>query len=286
MSCTSLTTVSIGNGVTSIGDTAFAGCSSLTSVTIPDSVTSIGGGAFASCTSLKTVTINSNTIVGNNTYTTASNIGSIFGKQVTKYVIGDNVGSIGADAFSECSDLTSVTIGNSVTSIGTASFAYSGLKSVMIPDSVTSIESVAFCYCSSLASVSIGNSVTSIGKYAFGNCPKLTSVTINANAIVNKKYTASNNISDIFDNHVTKYIIGDDVKGIGELAISNCSMASVTIGKSVTSIGFGAFIHCKNLVTVSYNGTKYQWKQITKESRWIEDTSATVVHCTDGDVDL
>ena len=55
--CTGLTTVTIPDGVTSIGDYAFSSCSGLTSVTIPDSVTSIGYEAFAYCTGLTSVTI-------------------------------------------------------------------------------------------------------------------------------------------------------------------------------------------------------------------------------------
>ena len=87
--CTSLTSVIIGNSVTSIGPQAFYGCFSLTSVTIPDSVTSIGIEAFRHCTRLTSVTIpNSNRFI-----------------------------SIGERAFSGCTSLTSVTIGNSLTSI-------------------------------------------------------------------------------------------------------------------------------------------------------------------------
>ncbi len=86
--CGGLTSVTIGNGVTSIGNYAFEGCSGLTSVTIPDSVTSIGKSAFYNCSGLTSVTI------------------------------PDSVTSIGQWAFDGCSGLTSVTIPDSVTSIG------------------------------------------------------------------------------------------------------------------------------------------------------------------------
>ena len=55
MGCSSLTSVTIGNSVTSIGNGAFSDCSSLTSVTIPNSVTSIGKWTFSDCTSLDTI---------------------------------------------------------------------------------------------------------------------------------------------------------------------------------------------------------------------------------------
>ncbi|MBR5327822.1 MAG: leucine-rich repeat domain-containing protein, partial [Paludibacteraceae bacterium] len=120
----------------------------------------------------------------------------------------------GSRAFSYCDSLISVTIGNSVTSIGDKAFYdCSSLTSVTIPNSVTSIGSRAFSYCDSLISVTIGNSVTSIGDKAFYDCSSLTSVTI-----------------------------GNSVTSIGDGAFSYCwSLTSVTIPNSVTSIGDGAF---------------------------------------------
>ena len=88
------------------------------------------------------------------------------------------VTSIG-DAFKFCRGLTSVTIPNSVTSIGKNAFwGCSGLTSVTIPNSVTSIGVSAFYNCRGLTSVTIPNSVTSTGVHAFGYCSGLTSVTI------------------------------------------------------------------------------------------------------------
>ena len=80
-------------------------------------------------------------------------------------------------AFAGCSGLTSVTISNSVTSIGGAAFyGCSGLTSVTIPNSVTSIGAVAFYKCSGLTSVTIPNSVTSIDESAFAWCSGLTAI--------------------------------------------------------------------------------------------------------------
>ena len=82
------------------------------------------------------------------------------------------------DNFVNGSKITSVTIGNSVTSIGNRAFEYcSGLVTVTIPNSVTSIGYEAFYQCDGLTSVTIGNSVTSIGNYAFSKCTRLTSIT-------------------------------------------------------------------------------------------------------------
>ncbi len=168
--CDSLTSVTIPDGVTSIGSSAFYNCSSLTSITIPDGVTSIGYSVFEYCDSLTSITIpDSVTSIGDYAF---SNCGSL-----TSITIPDSVTSIGRSAFSNCSSLTSVTIGNSVTSIGDGAFSECNrLTSITIPDGVTSIGRYAFSNCSSLTSITIPDSVTEIGYEAFEGCAGLTSI--------------------------------------------------------------------------------------------------------------
>ncbi len=227
--CSYLTSVTIPNSVTSIGNYAFSGCSRLTSVTIPNSVTSIGEGAFYGCSGLTSVTIpNSVTSIGEGAFRGCSGLTSV--------TIPNSVTSIGGSVFWECSGLTSVTIGNSVTSIGDDAFYNcSRLTSVTIPNSVTSIGGGAFQGCSGLTSLTIPNSVTSIGERAFSGCSGLTSVTI-----------------------------PNSVTSIGSYAFLGCSgLTSVTIPNSVTSIGDGAFFRCSGLTSMTIGSGV---NQINRES--------------------
>ena len=133
--------------------------------------------------------------------------------------IGDQVTSIGSNAFIGCSSVTAITIPDSVTSLGDLVFyGCTNLASAVIGDSVTSIGNGDFMYCPSLSSVTIGKNVTSIGTSAFSNCA-LTSITL-----------------------------PDSVTSIGDSAFYGCaSLTSLTIPDSVRSIGSYAFYNCTGL---------------------------------------
>lgn len=272
----------------SIGSSAFSGCTSLTSVTIPDSVTSIGYGAFRGCSSLTNVTIGSGvTRIGDNTFsgcTTLTNImveanntvyqsidGNLYtkdGKTLIKYAIGktnatfeipDSVTSIGEYAFANCTSLTSITIGNSVTSISYSAFSNcSSLTSVTIHDSVTSVSNWAFYNCSNLTSVTIGSGVTSIDASVFYRCIGITNITVKANNMVYQSIDGNLYTKD--GKTLIKYAVGktnttftipDSVTNIGPEAFWGCSsLTSVTIPDSVTTIGYEAFLSCSSLTSI------------------------------------
>ena len=179
--CTSLMSVTIGNGVTSIGDYAFNGCSALTSVIIGNGVTSIGDTAFNGCSKLKYNEYDNAYYLGNasNPYVVLMKAKNMSIKNCT---INSNTKYIYFNAFQQCGSLTSITIPDSVTTIGSwAFYGCRALTSITIPDSVTAIGDEAFSGCSALTSITIPDSVTSIGDYAFSGCSALTSVTIGSN---------------------------------------------------------------------------------------------------------
>ena len=223
--------------VDSIADSAFKNKTNIVNLMVSDNVTRIGSGAFSGCSSLESITIpfvgaragvtSSDTyqypfgyMFGTSSYTggtpTKQNYhgsSTISGTYTTYYIpsslksVTVTGGNILYGAFSGCSGLTSITFGNSVTSIGTAFSHCTGLTTVNwnatectsvgsfntapifstcpnlatvnIGDNVKIIPSDAFKDCSGLTSVTIGGGVTSIGNYVFDGCSRLTSITFN-----------------------------------------------------------------------------------------------------------
>ena len=178
---------------------------------------------------------------------------------LTNITIPDSVTTIDSYAFQDCSSLTSVTIPDSVTTIGDSTFSWcSGLTSVTIPDSVTSIGGSAFNYCNNLTNITIPDSVTTIGYYAFSYCSSLTRFDVSTN---NTSFSSSADGKILYNKDKTTLIaypsatgdvtIPNSVTTIDYGAFSGCSnLTNITIPDSVTTIGYYAFSDCSSLTSV------------------------------------
>ena len=276
--CTRLISVMIPNSVTNIGYGAFYNCSSLKAVYFAGNAPSIGDQAFTGINSINATIYylpgttgwgptfgNIKTMLWNPqiqaeyNYTTNSLTTMII---ITKYVGTENVVTI--------PDLIN---GLPVTSIGSNAFSScTNLTSVIIPASVTNIENGAFSGCTSLTGIfplgnapSIGSDVfdeansptiyylsgTTGWDTTFGGCPTVRipyACTINSNnTITITRYTGTNQ-NVVIPNAIN----GLPIASIGNSAFSGCTnLTDVIIGTNVTSVGVGAFIHCDNLLSVT-----------------------------------
>ena len=255
--CNQVINVNMGNGVTSIGRYAFCACTSLLEITIPKSVKQIGNDAFSSCTSL-----------GNINYY-PENITSEFTRvfdgasESLSVVFGNTVNTIPKNIFNSNKGLKTVTMSNSISSVGASAFAYcSNLTTVNIPDNgVTYIGARAFYECTSLLEITIPESVTGLDVGAFAYCSGLKK--INYKAINLGDFNDKNtNFLSVGSSEGCELLIGDKVTKIPEYLFcvtddtKKINISKIVFGSNVSEIGQYAFNGITELKTINLQDTK------------------------------
>ena len=280
-----------GNKLTSIGDNAFQNDSKLTSLALPSSLTSIGYGAFGGCNALVEMDLPFvGTSIEADPTSQDAHFGRIFGlwgNEEGSIVIMQNYqggstsyripaslrtvtvrgGNIGAHAFMEFSQLTSIILPDGLTSIGGEAFLNcSGLTSLDIPQSVTSIGNDFIKGATGITSLELPSGLTDYNFLLFVNLPDL--VTLKApslpSAAVSYMPTTIENLT-IYNGEIDESILsgynslknltlGDGVTVIGDKSFQNCTgLVSVTFGKNIVSIGNYAFAGCTSLSGVDFS---------------------------------
>lgn len=290
-SCTNLQSVTLSHKLTQIGKFCFEGCGNLTSIVIPRSVTKLEDGAFytrlsreESCNKrLQSIIVEDK----NQKYDSRENCNAIIETKTNTLLLGcantvipNSVTIIAADAFRDCLDLTSISIPESVKSIGTRAFVGTGLASVVIPKSVESISDwKAFVGLTSIRveegnprydsrndcnaiietdnnelitgtnSTIIPDGVKEIGCTAFQDCMGLEFIDI-PDSVTRIKNYAFHNCTGL-----TSIVIPDGVTEISGYAFADCTgLTYVELPGGITIDGY-AFNKCTNLATVIFRGT-------------------------------
>ncbi len=230
--CISLTSVSFPEGIQRIGYYAYYRCTSLYSITIPSRKVTIESGSFFNCSNTVDVTtylctkealekfirpehINLTILPG---ITVIPARALMAYPQLASVSLPETVKSLGDYAFA-LSALTSINLPDSIESIGYQTFMGSSINSIIFPKNITKIPDYAFQSCSSLASIVIHDGVTSIGNFAFSMCSALSDIAI-----------------------------PEGVTSIGDHAFQSCSgLSSIVIPSSVTRLGGRVFAVCKEL---------------------------------------
>ena len=184
---------------------------------------------------------------------------------------GDSIEITGFNNFVSDVVIPSEIEGLPVTAISVGAFYLSTITSIEIPNTVTSIGEMAFLGCTSLKSVKLSTGVAKIDKNAFGSCSALREVQVakdnpNFSSLDGVLYSKAQDTLVIYPAAKTDaaYTIPGGVTSVAMYAFSeNPYLETIAIPNSLIKVGDSAFFNCKNLRSVSYNGTEEEWNQIT-----------------------
>ena len=251
--CENLVSISIPDSVVNIESSVFSNCKKLTTVNIPDGITEIGESMFADCENLVEIAIpDTVTSIGNSAFSSCSSLAAVD--------FPDSLQSIGERAFYECTGITLLKTGDNLKKIGNSAFVgCRNLTTVILSDSVEIIGDMAFWKCVRLANLYLGSGLTDIYSSAFSSCDSLTHAFYNGTASKWKKVINDGLRCDIY---IGEQPVGDIVDIEGKMT------------KILTLTG-------------TYNGTMYlmaQFKDIANYESISEYRFTIDVYDTEGDI--
>lgn len=235
--------------VGTIGDYAFKGMTSLESVELSMNVSTIGNHAFDGCTGLEEIELTIATYVGDYAFSGCTNLKEVTGsdkivvlgegsfyncQSLTTFKIADAASEIPAKAFQGCTGLTSFTLPSQLTTIGESAFEDCSLAEITLPAGLQTIGERAFAN-NDFTTVALSTSLTTLGKEAFVGCDSLTDFTLQTG---NTTYSVANGI--LYNTDVTTLVMCPPGKS-----------GKVSVPRSVTTIGEGAFSGCKKVTEVT-----------------------------------
>ncbi|MBQ5825758.1 MAG: leucine-rich repeat protein, partial [Clostridia bacterium] len=259
--CTQLAAVEMSDSIISIGDYAFKNCFALTEIEIPKNVASVEEYAFYGCSALDTVNFNAedckilysyyadmfyaSPVKTLNVGTGVNNLPNIDTLETVNFADGATV--VPAGAFSGCTKLTTVNLPDSIERIGISAFyGCDSLTSFVTPANTTYIGDFSFENCDSLAEVTIGENVEFISQNAFAGCYSLTVVNFNAK---NCEFSVEGHL--FYNSPVTMLNVGAGVNSLPRLS----ALETVTFADGATTVPYEAFRDCTKLTTVNLPDT-------------------------------
>jgi len=251
---TELETLTLNEGLKTIGANAFKGCTniSLSVITIPSSITSIGANAFTGCNGLTSMSI------PNNSSEPITMGASVFSSCQAMTQATISVETLGENAFEKCSSLASLTINTTVKTIGASAFfdcSNGTFTTISIPDSVTMIEKGAFQSCSALETVSGIPTITAIPEDLFKGCTKLSELSLFTDQSRINQFTSIG--AGAFTDCSSLYIPTLDLSAttIGELSnntFKNCDLSNIILPTTITALGVDCLRTTHKLNSVTF----------------------------------
>lgn len=211
--------VIIPDGVTNIGERAFAKCINLKKVVIPNTVTTIGASAFSGCENLEEIVLSENLKKLN--YRTFADC-----RRLKKIIIPDGIEELDWGVFSGCENLEEIVLPNSIKKLNKQLFLNcKKLKKVTLPKNITTLHDEFFRGCQSL-DIKLNENITELGNGVFQDCFKLSTYP-------------------------------KQVKKMGSYCFKNCrNLQTITLNEKINELSEGIFDGCINLTSINYNSDK------------------------------